>query len=1024
MGLLARVQEKSKQKAGVLPKNPALDALFGKLPYSNPTTTKTSTQAIPDSSTPDTASFVRDTFQALPRDAAAVGVSVANLIDKNTVGRTLDPSKMGPLGPALLGDRPVEGLADTAAGYERKGVPTPLAVLGATAPIGLDFLGFGEKTALSKVLAKIDDAAHIETTLLRKGVAPDLAKQYSEVFAPMKDPAEIEKGLASLEKASKTTKPVVTKTVESAPLPERMGEQSPRLSPEQVPPGPPVTAPKTSSLLNDSHNIATNASLNVEHLRVSDSGKQVVNQTVEEIRPFIEAKIGRVLTNKEVLELSDNTSKVLTKAVGHDQTLEWTAALTKTRQSIAAAAETGRVDKEFVDNILAVKTAGTDLGRKLQSFSITADPKEATSMQAIMEAVLDINKNTDEVFQAAKNVDFNDPRQAAEFYRKFVKPKMGDWVDLIRYNSMLSSPLTHIVNAFSNLINGALVAPVEKAVAGGLDWLGHAVTGRERKYFVGESAAHVAGYFGNLRQASTRFADALSGKRATTNLDTRDIPIATEGIKGAVVKTFAFPMHLLEASDQFFTALTGAGETAALEARAAKGVKVGNIPTQASGKAAYRLYREELFPEHQGHLLDAIDQLTNLIYQARRSDNPIVSNVAKFTVPFIRTPMNIFKQGLEYSPAGYFTLIGAANKTEQLAKAVVGSAVFAGATTLLMSGRITWAEPTSETDRNAFRAAGRQPYSVKIGDTWFSFQKLPPPIAFPLAMVALIDDSIKNKKLDQSTAELILSSVAKYGDFLADQSYAKSIGDLLGAFQGGESDWARVFGNVPQQLVPFRALGGWLARLTDDVQRKPDPEGTFVEKQVQLLMMNIPGLSQNVPARTDSADKAIESKNNEVNAFSPIRTSTEDPHAAADYESMQQIRKMEREVSAKNNLLKDQAEATWQEISQLPRPEMIARLKELKKANPPLHDKVVAEGEAAKLGLDPLEKQMKSATVETRAQYILDELNKTDTPEERKALIDTYKKKKILTANVANQIRKLKKQLGSVDNGQNPGASE
>ena len=67
-------------------------------------------------------------------------------------------------------------------------------------------------------------------------------------------------------------------------------------------------------------------------------------------------------------------------------------------------------------------------------------------------------------------------------------------------------------------------------------------------------------------------------------------------------------------------------------------------------------------------------------------------------------------------------------------------------------------------------------------------------------------------------------------------------------------------------------------------------------------------------------------------------------------------------------------------------------------------------GEAAKLDLSPAEKQMKMATSDTRAQMILDELNKTKTPEERAALIRHYREKKILTAAVAKRIKELKAQ--------------
>lgn len=804
-----------------------------------------------------------------------------------------------------------------------------------------------------------------------------------------------------------------SRTTRESPLGEASGQAPVRTSSrtaEQSLPSPEPAPLKSLSLANDADKLAIDASINVNNLRLTNDGKQVVNQTVAELSHILEAKLGRTLSNKETVELADNTSKVLTRAVGREQTLDWQAAMLKTRQSMTAAAETGRIDKDFLQNLITVKTQGTDIARKLQSLSIKADPKETTNMQTIVDAVLDTTNNAEEILRAAEGVDFNDFRQASAFFRKFVKPKMGEWIDMVRYNSMLSSPLTHFVNAFSNAINSSLVAPIEKAVTGGLDWIGAAVTGRERRYFAGESASYIAAYFGNIKEATSNFAGALSGRRAATNLDTRHIPVAVGGVKGAVASTLSVPMRVLEASDQFFTALTQAGEMAALTKRASKGVATPTAAVTAADKAAYRLFRQDIFSEEQGKLLDAVDQLTNLVQMMRTNKNPIIANIGKFTVPFIRTPMNIFKQGIEYSPFGYLTLLGAANKTEQLSKAVIGSAVFAGAATLLMSNRLTWAEPISEADRNAFRASGMLPYSVKIGDTWVQYQKLPPPVAFPMAMIALLDDAQKSKKIDQSTVEMILSTISKYGSFLADQSYAKSVGDLMAAVKGGESDWARVFGNIPQQLIPYRALGGWLSRLIDDVQRKPDPDGTFIEKQVQLMMMNIPGLSDNVPARTDSAGNEIKAPNNEINAISPVRVSTENPEAKAEFQMMQEIRKLERDATTKNNILKDQAEATWAEISELPREEMIARLKEMKTANPALHDKVVDVGEADRLELTATEKVLKSATVATRAQLILDELNATKTPEERKALVEKYKKKKILTDAVADRIRELKNQ--------------
>lgn len=636
---------------------------------------------------------------------------------------------------------------------------------------------------------------------------------------------------------------------------------------------------KISSYDNDiielKKNQAVDSGVNVDNLKISEEGKGLVNQTVDEIKPQIEKNVGQKLSNSEALALAESSSKTLKRAVDREATLEWEAAMLRARQKLAAAAESGKVDKDFVDALLTVKTQGTDIARKLQSLSIEAEAKDITGKQAILEAVLKVTDDADAVVKAAQGVDFTDLNQATDFYRKFVKPKAGEWIDLIRYNSMLSSPLTHIVNTFSNAINTTIVPVIEKLVAGGVDLVRGALTGTARTQFSGEALAYIKAYLSESKKAFGNFSDVLAGKRAFTNLDVRNIPIANKGTKGKIVKALSVPLKLLEASDQLFSGMTQGGELGALKYRAGKGVKVRTPEMEAIDKAAYRVYRQGLNAETQGPLLDAIDQFTSKVQSLRNSPNPIVSTAAKFTVPFLQTPMNIFKQGIEYSPAGIGTVFGAKNKVEQIAKAAIGSSVFAGAATMLSSGRLSWAEPINASQKAEFREQGKQPYSIKIGNRWYSYQKLPPPLAFPFALVAAIDDTMKNKKMDDDTVDLVLTAVSKYGQFLADQSYVKSVGDLLTAFKGGEASISQLISNYPQQLVPYRALSGWVARLMDDTQRKVDNKASFIDKQVQLLMMNVPGLSQNVPARVGPTGEPIKNKDRIINALSPIRTTEE-----------------------------------------------------------------------------------------------------------------------------------------------------
>lgn len=765
------------------------------------------------------------------------------------------------------------------------------------------------------------------------------------------------------------------------------------------------------SIANDRANLA-NVKLNVKHYNISDEGKELIEKTVEEVKPEIEEAIGEVLSNKEAIEFAERSSKTLEKVVERESTLEWEASLLRARQNLAQMSQTGMVNRDYIDTLKAIKTNGTDIARKLQSYSIGADPKEISSMQAIIEAVLKITDNTEEILKAAEGVDFTNLSQATDFYRKYVGPTTSEWIDLIRYNSMLSSPKTHIINVFSNLLNTTLVAPIEKTLTGGLDFLRASVTGNPRNFFSGDGGRYLKAYFMGVNEATSRFAGVMNGTRAMTNLDTKHLPIATTGTKGKVVNTLSFPMRLLEASDQFFTALAEGGEKAVLTGRKERGVKVGNIETKAADEAAYRLFRQDLFDEKQGYLLDAIDQVTSKVQGFRNNPNPLVSNIAKFTVPFLRTPMNIFKQGVEYSPIGIGTIPGAKNKTEQFSKAVIGSAVFAAAATLLASNRLTWSEPIQTDEKNAYRAAGKQPYSVKIGDTWYSYQKLPPAIAFPLAMVSSINYLLENKKINDDAADMILTGIANYGNFLADQSYAKSIGDLLDAAKGEETAITRVISNYPQQLIPYRALGGWMARLFDPTQRKIDSTASFVDKQMQALMMNIPGLSQSVPARVDAQGNPIPQPNRIKNAVLPINSSKENAEKAKDYEKLQNLKKLISAQSITNKENKKTAEEILNEVIGMSPAEKAKKLGDIQKNDPEMFAKILETAKDMAKGLTPTDKAIKQLGVANgeRAKYILGEVQALQTGAEKAKFLTDLKAKGLLTEEVIKQMAGVLKQ--------------
>ena len=149
---------------------------------------------------------------------------------------------------------------------------------------------------------------------------------------------------------------------------------------------------------------------------------------------------------------------------------------------------------------------------------------------------------------------------------------------------------------------------------------------------------------------------------------------------------------------------------------------------------------------------------------------------------------------------------GSQHKTEQIAKSLMGTSVGIAAATLVANDHITWAEPISEKQRNAFRAAGMQPYSVKIDDKWVSYAKLHPAVGFPLAMVAAVKNAQDNKRLTESETDTLLNGLSKWVNFFVDQSYVKSVGDMVSGLKGSAEDLARIPANYASQMIPWRAL--------------------------------------------------------------------------------------------------------------------------------------------------------------------------------------------------------------------------
>lgn len=612
--------------------------------------------------------------------------------------------------------------------------------------------------------------------------------------------------------------------------------------------------------------------LNLRHLSLTEGGEKKLLNTLESARPELEEAVGRTLTHEEVIKAAQE-STILQRAVSRESTLAAEAAILKTRQNIAAMANAEGVTEDFVEQIRILKTHAADTARKLGSFGIGADPISNTTKGELVKKLIELGVETDKIIDAAKGVDFTNQKQVTEFYRKFVKATFSEKIDEYRYINLLSSPKTHIVNAFSNLIQGTLLNPATRLATGGIDLFAHALTGKARQQYMREVPHYYRGMFNSVPDAVKKFSQAMRGNLVVERPDLNRIPT-----NSTVLKPLQAIPRLLEASDVFFRTLITNAEKEALALRYTKKGKeltpavLAKIEKQARETGEYYVFRKALDPANktgQGYLLSSLDKITTAMYQMR--EVPVI----KWFLPFIQTPMNILKQGIEYSPLGVTTLPGATNKTEQIGKTFIGSMVFLGTASLAAQGRVTWAAPSSKKERDAFYNSGRQPYSVKIGDNWVSFSKLGP-LAYPMAMAAALQwyANENPKAANESTALRTLNVLNGIAKFFSDQSYVEQLGNLI-ELASGETRPSGVQNTVSStvgQVIPLASLLRWTTQIVDPIYRRPDSEFNL-KTIIQSVEKSIPVLSENVPRIPGS----LERQNPVLNAFSPITVTNERP---------------------------------------------------------------------------------------------------------------------------------------------------
>lgn len=765
---------------------------------------------------------------------------------------------------------------------------------------------------------------------------------------------------------------------------------------------PPPATPKTADHTDDMP--VKNGFYNMDKLAVSPEAKAVISKEIDDAKASVEKIIGKKIQHKEWLDLASKVSKSTEKTFGRNEQVGF---LAKAHNAQAQLAEVGErmakgeavAQDEFINSFMEAKSVKTFAGRLLDSFkeSAKASPAEKPVMQAILDKLDKEGVNIEKIIEEAKKIDWNDPEAVISFYRQQVSATKGEWVDLIRMSSMLTSPNTHIVNFSSNFFNTGVLRPATLEVRAALDPFRAVLTGTERRYFMGEGVKYAKGYFGSLKQAWGNFLDTVNRKTIDTSSEYTHLPLTETGTAGRKVENvLSIGPRLLEAWDRFSATMSESGTASANEYRAKLGSKIVDDPHVTAAKD---LMRSTLEKNDGSKVLNFVDWLPARLQSMKSNENIIVRTVGKFTFPFVRFGANAFKSGLEYSPAGITTLWGATNKQEQLAKFVIGLTNTTLVAVVAANGNITGPGPVTQGDKDAWAAAGRKPWSIKIGGKWISYSRLPPALGLNFAIVAAVKQGLENGKLSEDQAQTTLGVAGTTLNFMFDQTYMRNVGQAVAATKGDQTAMAQLLSNYPQQMIPYRAMLSWVERLTDPVQRKVDPNGTLLKKQLQAIEAQIPGLSHLVPG-----GQPISVGDRLINAVSPLGVSTSNPAGEQVVQNREDLSRLRKQETTVKKGEQQKVDNIIKEFQSAP-PEQRAQI---------LQDKIKSgeiTNDMAKTLINTLKEktqgdisnvlQGNSNTV--KAKFIADKLQ-TLPVEERKAFIQQLAEQKVMTADLTQKL--------------------
>lgn len=550
--------------------------------------------------------------------------------------------------------------------------------------------------------------------------------------------------------------------------------------------------------------------------------------------------------------------------------------------------------------IIELSTVATNAGQAVQAMSMLKRMTPEGQLMALQKVADRINRERPDsnvkipetIIDRVQRVNPRDTEAVDQIMHDglvaLAEQVPSTWLDkwnAWRYLAMLGNPRTHI----RNIVGNAAFTPIiytKDFLAGAIEGVVNAASKAAGGQGIARTKTALSAlpfskrseYLNFVREDFQKMKDVINGGGGKNPADVvRDNQkVFTSKLMQPVEKAGKLNSKLLEAEDLAFKKTHY--ERALMQYLAANKIDLSTVTEETLNRGRNYAIREA----QKATFADAsafASALNRLSRQHKGAQLLIEGNL-----PFKKTPVNILKRGVEYSPAGILDTvtrkayqlksgkISTAEFIDSLSAGLTGTGVMALGMWLASAGLLSGGLGDDKDDQFS-KLQGEQEYALKIGDTSYTIDWAAP-AALPLFVGAEIVDLYRDSKTGEVPLSKLLESLTNLSEPMVNMSMLQGVKEAIENVKFSNQEIPDIiFNSIASYMgqgVP--TLLGQIARTTDDTRRRNYVEQGSAFPSLQMALQRnkskIPGALQTQQPYVDAWGREEPTGNIAERAFS------------------------------------------------------------------------------------------------------------------------------------------------------------